>query len=173
MENQVSSKSTILNYGLYMGITSILLALIKYASGMMYEQEFYSGIAGFIVLITFIILGIKKHKADNNGLITFGQSIKVGLGVTFIATLIIVAYYALFAMVIEPEFMERTIDTQRIVWADSFGMSEGQIEEMEKATRDFFYVSLFGGVIIMNLFIGGVVSLIAGAVMKRTEEEQY
>ena len=173
MENQTSSKSIILNYGLYMGGASILVSLIKYATGMQYEQEWYSGLIGLIILIAFIILGIKKHKFDNGGFISFGKAIKVGLGITFIATLLIIAYYAIFSMVIEPDFMERTIDAQKVVWADSFGMTEGQIEESEVNTRKYFYLSLFGGVLIMNLFLGGIISLIAAAVMKKNEEDQY
>ena len=173
MENQASSKSTILNYGLYMGGASILVALIKYGTGMQYTQEWYSGLIGLLILITFIVLGIKKHKFDNGGFISFGKALKIGLGITFIATLIIIIYYVLFSMVIEPDFMEKTIEAQKVVWADSFGMTEGQIEDAVANTREYFYLSLFGGVLIMNLFLGGVTSLIAGAIMKNNEEDQY
>lgn len=173
MENQANSKSTILNYGLYLGIISVFIALIKYASGMQYKQEMFSGIIGLIAFIAFLILGIKKFKKDNNGHMSFGTGIKIGLGITFIATLIIVLYYILFALVIEPNFMNNTIDMQKVVWADNFGMSQEQIEAAEETTRKYFYLSLFGGVLIMNLFIGGVTSLIAAAIMKKTEEQQY
>ena len=173
MENQANSKNTILTYGSYLGGASVLIALLKYASGMQYEQEMYSGIAGMIVLIAFIILGIKTFKKENNGFISFGKALKVGLGVTFIGTLIIIIYYALFSMVIEPNFMENTIEMQKTVWADSFGMTQEQIEISAETTRKYFYLSLFGGVLIMNLFLGGLTSLIGGAIMKKTEEDDY
>ncbi|MGG6231408.1 DUF4199 domain-containing protein [Tenacibaculum sp. SDUM215027] len=173
MENQANSKNIILNYGLYLGGASILIALIKYALGMQYIQEFISGIAGFIALVAFIILGIRKYKSNNNELISFGKALKVGLGITLIATLVIITYYAIFAFVIEPNFMNNTIEMQKVIWADSFGMTPEQIEESENQSRKFFFLSLFGGVFIMNMFLGGVTSLIAGAVMKKTEEEQY
>ena len=173
MENQTSSKGTILNYGLYMGGASILVSLIKYATGMQYEQEWYSGLIGLVILIAFIVLGIKKYKFDNGGFISFGKAVKIGLGITFISTLLIIAYFTIFSMVIEPDFMERTIEAQKIVWADSFGMTEGQIEDSVENTRKYFYLSLFGGILIMNLFLGGITSLIAGAVMKNNEEDQY
>ena len=173
MENQVNSKNTILTYGSYLGGASVLITLLKYASGMQYEQEMYSGITGMIVLIAFIILGIKTFKKENNGIISFGKALKVGLGVTFIGTLIIIIYYVLFSMVIEPNFMENTIEMQKTVWADSFGMTQEQIENSVDATRKYFYLSLFGGVLIMNLFLGGLTSLIGGAIMKKTEEDDY
>ena len=173
MENQANSKNTILTYGSYLGGASVLIALLKYASGMQYEQEMYSGIAGIILLITFIVLGIKNFKKENNGFISFGKALKVGLGITFIATLLTIVYYVMFSMVIEPNFMENTIEMQKTVWADSFGMTDEQIEMSAETTRKYFYLSLFGGVLIMNLFLGGVTSLIAGAIMKKTEEDQF
>jgi hypothetical protein len=39
MENQVSSKSTMLNYGLILGLTSIFINLIAYAIGIHLDQD--------------------------------------------------------------------------------------------------------------------------------------
>ena len=66
-----------------------------------------------------------------------------------------------------------SIEAQKVMMADSFGMTEGQIEEATKNSLDNFFLSLIGGVLIINLFIGGIISLIAGAIIKRTEEDQY
>jgi len=173
MENQASSKSVILNYGLYLGTISILIAVIKYAMGMQYEQEFYSGILGLIVLVVLIILGIKKFKTDNLNLLSFGKAVKIGIGITFIATLLIIVYYLIFGMLIEPDFQTLSIEAQKTVWADSFGMTPSEVEATAERSIDYFYISLFGGVLIINLFLGGITSLIAGAVMKRTKEDQY
>ena len=60
MENQANSKSIILNYGLYLGLASVIAGLIKYATGYLYVTEFYSAIVGVVLLIAFTILGIKK-----------------------------------------------------------------------------------------------------------------
>lgn len=173
MENQVNSKSIILNYGLYLGVLSVIASLIKYATGNLYVIEFYSAIVGIVLLIVFVILGIRKFKSDNNGFLTFGEGAKVGLGVTLIATLIIIAYSVLLATVIEPDFITNTIEAQKVMFADSFGMTEGQIEEATKNSADNFFLSMAGGILIWNFFVGGVTSLIAAAVMKQSEEETY
>jgi hypothetical protein len=173
MENQANSKSIMLNYGFYLGIAFVFVGLIKYATGNLYEQEFYSGIVGFVLLILFIILGIQKYRTNNSGFISFGQSVKIGIGLTMIASLITILYYFLLATVIEPDFVQNSIIAQKTVLADSFGMSEGQIEEATKNANDNFYLNMFGGILVFNLFIGGVVSLIAGAIMKKAEEDQY
>ena len=173
MENQANSKSIILNYGLYLGIASVFAGLIKYATGNLYVTEFYSAIVGVVLLIVFVILGIKKFKSANSGFMSFGQGVKIGIGLTMVATLIVILYYVLLSTVIEPDFITNSIEAQKIMLADSFGMTEGQIEEATKNSEDNFYLSLFGGAIIWNLFLGGITSLICAAVMKQTEEETY
>jgi hypothetical protein len=173
MENQANSKSVILNYGLYLGIATVFVGLIKYATGSLYVTEFYSSIASIVLLILFVVLGIKKFKADNGGFLNFGQGVKIGIGLTLIATIIIIIYYVLLSMVIEPDFMMNTIEAQKVVYADSFGMTEGQIEEITKGAEDNFYLSMFGGMLIINLFLGGITALIAAAAMKKSEEDTY
>ena len=173
METQANSKNIILNYGLYLGIASIFVGLIKYATGNLYVAEYYSAIIGLALLIAFIVLAIKKFKTDNAGFISFGEGAKIGLGVTLNATLLAILYYVLLATVIEPDFMVNTIESQKIMLADSFGMTEEKIEEITKNSEDNFYLSLFGGILIWNLFIGGVVSFITAAVMKKSEEDAY
>jgi len=173
MENQANSKSVILNYGLYLGLATVTISLVKYAMGALYTQEYYSGILNLIFMIAFIVLGLKNYKAANGGFITFGQSVKVGIGVAMIASVISIVYILLLSNVLEPDFAINSIEAQKVMMEDSFGMTEGQIEEATKNSLDNFFLSLIGGVLIINLFIGGIISLIAGAIMKRTEEDQY
>ncbi|MCK5678789.1 MAG: DUF4199 family protein, partial [Flavobacteriaceae bacterium] len=73
MENQpVPSKNVILNYGLYLGIASILVSVILYALGMHYDQDWKQGTFGFIIMVAIIFLGLKKYKELNNGYLTIG-----------------------------------------------------------------------------------------------------
>ena len=90
-----------------------------------------------------------------------------------ISAIINIVYLLLLTNVLEPDFAINTIEAQKIMMADSFGMTEGQIEEATKNSLDNFNLSLLGGVLIMNLFIGGIISLIAAAIMKKSEEESY
>lgn len=173
MENQANSKGIILNYGLYLGLITVLAGLVKYATGNLYITEFYSGIFGVLIVIALVILGIKKFKSTNEDLMTFGQGVKIGIGLTLIGTIIIIAYYFLLSSFIEPDFMANTLEAQKVMFADSFGMTEGQIEEATKNSKDNFYLSLFGGILVWNLFLGGITSLITAAVVKKNEEDSY
>ncbi len=64
MENQASSKSVILNYGLYYGVISILISLVVYAMGKHLDQGFSGMLIGLVVMIVFIVLATKKFKKD-------------------------------------------------------------------------------------------------------------
>ena len=47
MENQISSKSTMLNYGLSLGLTTIFINLIAYAIGIHLDQDWRVGTIRF------------------------------------------------------------------------------------------------------------------------------
>ena len=47
MENQANSKNVILNYGLYLGVASILLSLIIYATGNHLEPHWFFSVILF------------------------------------------------------------------------------------------------------------------------------
>ena len=79
----------------------------------------------------------------------------------------------MLSTVIEPDFVANTIEAQKTMFADTFGMTEGQIEEATKNSEENFFLSMFGGILIWNLFVGGVTALIASAVMKKSEEDTY
>ncbi len=163
MENQANSKNIILNYGFYLGVTCVLILLIKYATGYIYVQEWYSGLSTVLLLITFIVLGIKKYKTSNDGLISFEKSVKVGIGLTMICSLIIIAFYLLLSTVIDQDFIQNSIEVK---------LEASKQEKNENAEQNF-YLNMFGGIIIYNLFLGGITSLISGAIMKKTEEDNY
>ena len=55
MENQVSSKSTMLNYGLLLGVASIFINLAAYALGIHLDQDWRIGTLGFLAMIVIIV----------------------------------------------------------------------------------------------------------------------
>lgn len=172
MENQVNSKSIILNNGLYYGLVSVILSLIMYALGMHLEQNITQMLLGFAIMIAFIVLASKKFKTDNGGFMSWGQGVKIGMGVILIGIIISAIYTYVFTSFIEPEFKNQVIEKSIIQWQDA-GMSSDQIDMSKKMTEDYFYLSLFGGMAIGGLFLGFIFSAIIAAIMKKSEEEAY
>ncbi|WP_272149336.1 DUF4199 domain-containing protein [Tenacibaculum aiptasiae] len=173
MENQANSKGTILNYGLYLGIAGVFIHLIFYATGNLISLGWLSGIIGFIAMVVLIILGIKKFKADNGGFLTFGQAVKVGVGIAVISGVISTIYTLIFTNVIDPTIQEQALEIQRQAWIDA-GYNEDQMEAseamMQKMQSPMITVPLS---IVVSAFFGFVISAIGGAIMKKTEENQY
>ena len=145
MENQANSKSIILNYGLYLGLATVTISLVKYAMGELYTQEYYSGILGFFLMIAFIVLGLKNYKAVNGGFITFGQSVKVGIGIAMITSVINIVYILLLSNVLEPDFAINSIETQKVISeAEALQRHNDRLEQYRynvKANIASFYAS--------------------------------
>lgn len=174
MENQkTTSKSIILNYGLYLGIASVLISLIVYAMGDSLSPHWSVSILGFIVLIALIVMAIKKYKEVNGGFISWGQAVKIGVGVAIISAVISIAYQQVFVNFIEPDFMMQAMEMQNQRMLDQ-GMTSEQIEAANKFGENFQGPLISSAIgLVVAAFLGFVVSAIAGAVMKESSEEQY
>jgi len=134
MENQANSKSIILNNGLYLGIIGVFVSLILWATGNGHELQWVNSVVGFAAMITFIILGIKKFKEANGGYISWGQGVKIGLGISMISAVITVIYTLLFMNVIDPSFQEQAMQIQQQKWLDG-GMTEEQVETFTESAK--------------------------------------
>ena len=175
MENQTNSKSIILNYGIIYGVSIVFLNLILYASGMLFNTT--AGLISLLVtalsIIISIALGIKKFKSSNGGFLSFGQAIKVGIGIAVLGTLIIIIYQQIFSNVIEPDFNQQVLEKTEQALYDA-GLTSEQIEtqlEIQKKMSGPFISSALG--ILFWTFIGFVISAIAGAIMQKSEEDTF
>ncbi|MCL7754325.1 DUF4199 domain-containing protein [Polaribacter sp. Z022] len=173
MENQASSKSIILNYGLYLGVISTIIHLVLFASGSLIELQWVQSLGGFIAMTALIILGIKKYKEGNGGFISWGQGVKIGMGITMISAIIAIVYTLIFMNFIDPTFQQQAMEVQQQAWLDA-GMSEEQIEGATEMAAKFQSPGILSAMILaMSAFLGFVISAIVAAIMKKSEEEQY
>ncbi len=173
MENQANSKSIILNYGLYLGLTGVIIHLILFATGSLLEYQWISNIVGLIAMVAFIVIGIKKFRDANGGYISWGQGVKIGLGISMISAVISVVYTLLFMNVIDPSFQQQAMEFQQQKWLDA-GMTEEQIEGATEMANKFQSPGIISAMILgMSAFLGFVISAIVAAIMKKSEEENY
>ena len=175
MEDQpkLSAKSIMLNYGLMLGFVSIIIALVNYVFGNIYEPHWILMVVSFLATITVIVLGVKKLKELNGGFLSLGQAIKIGLGIALISALIYAAYLAIFINYIEPAYFENIAAVQEQKIMESYpNMSDEQLEAMIKQAAMFNNTGANVTMAIMfSLIFGLIVSLITGLIMKRSEED--
>ena len=173
MENQVSTKSIILNNGLYLGIISVISHLALYATGSLLELNWINSIVGAVAMIVLIVMGINAYKQNSNGFISWGQGVKIGMGITMISALITVVYILLFMNFIEPDFQQQALEFQRQAWVDA-GLSEEQIDASMAMTEKFQTPAISSAIMLAaSAFIGFIFSAIISAIMKKSEEETY
>jgi len=176
MENQVSSKSVILNYGLTYGIILVLTSVVLYAMNVHLSTT--GGLIGLGVLAVMIILmpilGMLKFRKENLNIMSWGQSLKIGMGIIIFGTLINIIYGFIFSGFIEPEYNNQVLELQKTALEESTRLTSEQIEQ-QMEVRALFQGTLLGGAVglLFFAFVGFVVSAIAGAIMKRSEEDGY
>ncbi len=174
MENQptLSKKSLMLNYGVLMGVTTIVISVLNYAFGNTYEPHWSINVISALAIVVIIVLAIKKLKEAQSGFLSVGDAIKTGLGVTVIGALIGMVYMYLFTKFIEPDFITNIVALNRVKTLEAAPqITDEQLEMSSNMTRDYFYAFTFGFVLIFNLFIGFLTGLVTGLVMKNTEED--
>ncbi|PKP11169.1 MAG: DUF4199 domain-containing protein [Bacteroidetes bacterium HGW-Bacteroidetes-3] len=174
MENQeVSPKQIMLNYGLMLGFASILISVALYAMGKTYDPHWSVGVFSTLITVVVIILGIKKIKELNGGFLSLSEALKTGLGIALVSGLIFVVYNLIFVTFIEPEYFARMLEVQQQKMLETYpNFSDEQLEassEMAKKMSGPFINSAI--IVIGSLFLGFVISLIGGLIMKKSDEE--
>merc|ERR1711916_54700 len=161
---QTSAKQVMLNYGLILGFAGILINVAVFAMGKTYDPHWSVMVIGILVTIAVIVMGIKKVKESNNGLLSLGDALKTGLGIALIAGIISVIYTFIFTNYIEPEYFERMAEVQQQKMSEQYpNMSDEQIENAMEMTKKMSGIGMTAEVsLIGSLFIGFIISLIAG-----------
>ncbi|PHQ55691.1 MAG: DUF4199 domain-containing protein [Lutibacter sp.] len=174
MENQKSSsKQIMLNYGILLGFASILIAVANFAFGDIYKPHWSVSVIGIVASVAIIVLGIKKFKDENDGLLALGQAIKIGLGIALISGLIYIVYLFVFSSYMEPDFYKNMTEVQeQAILEKNPNMSDEQLEVSKEMMKKFMGPGVTAAMTIaFSLFFGFIVSLIGGLIMKKSNEE--
>jgi len=175
MENQTknSKKSIMLNFGLLLGFASIIVALGNYMFGDLYDPHWSMMVFGLTVSIVITFLGIKKVKEVNDGFLTVGEAIKAGLGISLISALIYIVYLMIFYNFIEPEFFVNLTEfSEQKMLENNPNMSDEALEGAKKGIAMFANTGANVTItLIFSLFIGLIISLISGLILKNTKED--
>ena len=172
-----TKKSTIKNiaipFGLLLGLFAILISVINYITGQYLEPNWMMSVLNLLVTIGIIIYAIKKFKTDNDGFLSLGEAIKIGLAITVISGVILAIYNYLFMTVIEPDFVTQLLDFSREKMIEQNPeMTEKQLEMALSMSEKFMNPAFMSAMaIIGSLFTGFIISLIGGLVMKQNRPE--
>ena len=174
MENSNASlKSHIVQYGILLGGISVVFALMLFFLDMHYSQESAVGIISIIITIAIIVLGQYNFRKENEGFLSLGEALKLGVGIALISSIISVTYQVLLVTVIDPDTIPKMLEIAKNQLYDTNPeMSQEQLDQMLEMQSKFISPNMmvaFG--LIGGLFIGFVISMITGLILKRNRPE--
>lgn len=174
MENQNSATKIMVKFGVILGVLTVLVSVMNYSFGNIYEPHWSVKVLEILLMVGVIVYGLREFKQLNNNFLSIGQSIKTGLGISLIASIIGIVYLFLFMNVIEPDFMMKMEEFQQKIMYEKFpDMSEEQLEQTLTMTKKLSTPSMTAMFsLIGSLFFGLIISLVVGLIMKN-EEPQY
>lgn len=160
------TKRYILPYGIALGATLVLLSFLKYNSGKQFESSTLDSIIGFLAIVVLIVFPIYKFN-KNHRITSIRTALKIGLGIAVISSLLSFLYMYVYTTQIQPDFFDQTILLQRESHLKQF--PDTNVEELDKLAVSWRQVAptvLYSGIFMVNMFLGGLISFVLGAVYK-------
>jgi len=168
-----SLKSIIISNALILSAISIAFNLMLYFLDMHYQQSQEAGIVGIIIMIAILIYAFIQFKKLNEGYLSLSEALKIGLGISLVAALIGVVYTYILTEFLDPGMMDKALDFQiEKIRMENPEITSDQIAGMREMQEKFSSPLIRSAFqIIGSLFIGFIISLIGGLIIKKSRPE--
>ncbi len=105
------------------------------------DMHYQGGTAVMLIsvglMLAAIIIGMMQFKKANNGFMSFGQALKVGVGICLIAVLLVLYFNQIMANVIDPDMMTKAMEYQRNQLLEGTALSPDQIDAQIEMGQKF------------------------------------
>lgn len=182
MEQKNIFWKSVLTYGAYLAVISILISVVIWAGNIMESLGIWAGsLIGLVNLVILVVLLVIFTKAYRNkyldGYISFKDAFVFGLLVVIFSTIISSVYTFIFNSFIDPGYTERimlAMQTKTVEMLESKGMSQDIIDQtiskfQEKGIPTAFKQA-WQGVLFGSIF-GAIMALISAAIAKKKNED--
>ncbi|AXT60184.1 DUF4199 domain-containing protein [Aquimarina sp. AD10] len=123
------------------------------------------------VLIIPISYSIYNYKKLNSGFLKLKQAIKIGLIISLIGAIIEVFWTIIRLNIIYPDWLNYRMDINRDqMFQNNPDMSIKKINEEIEWAKKISSTYVYLAVIILNLFLGFVISLVTGVIIYKKKE---
>lgn len=171
-QNQPKTGKYALNFGVVLGAISVVFALMLYSLDMHYQGGFAVMGVSIVLTIVFVVIGMMQFKKANDGFMSFGQALKIGVGISLVGGIIGVLFNQVLINFIDPETMTKAIEYQREQLIAAGELSMEQIDasmEMGKSFSTPVMQIAFG--LLGSLFFGFILSLVPALILKKSKPE--
>lgn len=171
-QNQPKTGKYALNFGVILGVISVVFSLMLYSLDMHYQGGFAVMGVSLVLTIILIVIGMMQFKKANEGFMSFGQALKIGVGISLVGAVIGVLFNQILINFIDPDTMTKAFEFQREQLIAAGELSVEQIDAQMEIGKSFSTPVMqiaFG--LIASLFFGFLLSLIPGFILKNSKPE--
>ncbi len=168
-------KKTVLKFGLYGAITICLLFVLAMSlgDGLDYSAQEIIGYSSMIISLSFVFFGIKHFRdKQNNGLISFGQALKIGLLISLLTALAFGILDTIYTQFVNPDFateyytnyieqLKETVPADEL--DEAIATAESQKELFSNPIMAFLLMAF------TVFVIGFIISLLSSLVLQRKQ----
>lgn len=166
-------KQTITKFGIYSSILLVVLFGISFLfeDRMGFSTSEIFGYVTIILSLTCVYFGIRRYRDSiNNGIVSFGQALKIGILITLFASITFGLINIIYTEIINPEFSSEyynySIEKYRhSLPSDEFETKLKEIESQKDLfTNPFINFSIMASTVFI---IGFIITLISGLILQR------
>ena len=161
-----------MNYGAVLGLCLVAVATVMWAFGIDEKGSIVPSILNNGLIIAGIAFSIIQFRdAENNGSISYGESLKLGTSVAFFSSVILSFYTFVFINYIEPNTLNEIIQqSEQAMLESNPNISEEELELGLEMTAKFVqphWVLMLG--VLGGTFMGFIYSLIISVFTKKDD----
>jgi uncharacterized membrane protein (DUF106 family) len=155
-------------WGLIIGFAGIIYQVILYMLNQNLNQAL--GMAGLLITFGLLLLGMRSFRdVIREGLLPFGTAFSFGIVAIVVSGIIGIVYAYILWTVIDPDILTKMMEMQTQKMLDK-GLPDEAVEQAMGFITRFMkpgLMAVFG--LVNSIVMGVILSLIAGAIMKREE----
>ena len=165
-----SIRDFILHYGNILGLVSVVFALMIFFLDLHYAQENSINLVNYGISVSVIIIALLDYRKTSAGILSLGDSIKIGIGIFLISAIYISIYTVILLNFLDTETLTKSLEvTEMKILEQNPEISEEQLDQIlsfqEKFSTPFVIITVL---IIFSLISGFFSSLILGLVFKKS-----
>ena len=169
-------KNTVFRYGIGSALSIFILFLIStlLLKGLDFKTQEIYGYVSIIVSLSFVYFGIKHFRdTKNQGLLSFGKGLVLGLLITLFASITFGVYNVVYVEFIDPNFMTEYYQhsVEQISKTLSGAELQAKIKEMEDQKEMFSSPIMNFLLMFLTVFmIGLIISLISSLILQNKKQ---
>lgn len=144
MEEETTSasgdkRSAGIKYGLISVVVGIVFFLILIFSGQNPFVFKYGWVVSLVSTAVLVYLAHKEYKSENNGFMSYGEGVGIGLWFTLVAIVVGMLFNYVYSNFIDPNLMAEFYENQ-YEQLQQQGQSDAQIEMAQTWTKKLFWI---------------------------------